>query len=390
MADLDIAIAGAGIGGLSAALLLSRSGRRVSLFERTAVPYEVGAGLQLSPNAGRILEQLGLGPALDRIAVRPQAIDLCSAQTGRAIVSLPLAQAAARYGAPYRVLHRADLQAILIEATDRDSGIDYHLAAPVADLAFENRQVTFSVSGRPLRANLMIGADGIRSTIRRIVDPSCEPILARRTAWRTTMPAEAASTELPRDRVSVFLGERNHVVVYPIRAGREINIVAIIEEDWLSDDWAEPGAAATITTLFRNTAPRLAETIAAGRDWTRWCLRAIDPANRWRRGRALLIGDAAHAMVPFLAQGAAMSIEDAAILARCLAQPDLDAEAALERYEKLRRPRVERVWRIARQTGRIYHMTPLTAPFRDTTMRTIGGERLLSRYDWLYGWKQNG
>ncbi|MBN8999706.1 MAG: FAD-dependent monooxygenase [Rhizobiales bacterium] len=389
MADLDIAIVGAGVAGLSAALLLSRGGSPVSVFERTAVPYQFGAGLQLSPNAGRILEQLGLGPALDRVAVRPVAIDLCSGQTGRTIVSLPLSHAAARYGSPYRVLHRSDLQAILIEAVLYDRTIDFQLAAPVTDVAAEGRQIGFSIKGKRVRADLMIGADGISSQVRTLVDPAATPILARRTAWRTTIPADSVPNEIPRDRITVFLMERSHIVIYPIRLGREINVVAIVEEDWLADGWAEHGEAAEIVARFRGSAPVVADTIAAGHDWTRWCLRAIQPSGPWFHGGAVLIGDAAHAMLPFLAQGAAMGIEDAAILTRSLANPALDREAALRRYDALRRPRVDRVWRSARQTGRVYHMTPLTAPFRDATMRALGGERLLARYDWLYGWRQN-
>jgi len=389
MAEFETVIAGAGIAGLTAALLLARSGRRVSVFERTAVHYEVGAGLQISPNAGRILEHLGLGAALDAVAVRPVAIDIYSATHPRPIVSLPLTGSAQRNGGIYRVVHRADLQAVLLAAVHRDPTIELALAAPLADLEPTPEGVSFSIAGRRHRARLMIGADGIGSVVRPVIDPSWNAAPARRTAWRTTIPAADAPADLARDRVSVFLNDRSHVVVYPIRSGREINIVAIVEEDWEGEGWAEPGDPAAIVARFRTAPTLLADIIAAGVNWTRWCLRAVEPSGRWHSDHAVLIGDSAHAMLPFLAQGAAMAIEDAAILARCLTRQPDDIEGALAQYESLRKPRVTRVWRAARQNGVVYHMNPIAAAFRDATMKALGGERLLARYDWLYGWKQN-
>ncbi|MCX5516128.1 monooxygenase [Kaistia algarum] len=390
MAEFETAIAGAGIAGLTAALLLSRSGRQVSVFERTAVHYEVGAGLQISPNAGRILEQLGLGPALDAVSVRPQAIDVYSGSHLKPLVSMPLASAALRLGAPYRVLHRADLQRLLLDAARADPSIRLALAAPITDVETLSGAISFSIGGTRHAAKLLVGADGIRSAVRHFVDPGQTEIAAQRTAWRTTIPAVEAPEELPRDHVSVFMNERSHVVAYPIRAGKEINVVAIIEEDWSGEGWAEPGDPDEITRFFRNASSVLTALINAGKAWTRWCLRAVEPSGPWHRGHAVLVGDSAHAMLPFLAQGAAMAIEDAAILTRCLAQPGFDTQAALQRYQALRQPRVARVWRAAQQNGTIYHMSPLAASFRDATMKALGGERLLARYDWLYGWKQNG
>lgn len=385
---MRIAIAGAGIAGLTTALLLARSGYGVDVFEQASSLSEVGAGLQISPNAGRILEQIGLGPTLDHLSTRPLAIDMRGAVSGRIIVSLPLAKASVRYGAPYRLIHRADLQGVLLNAAIADRGISLHLGSPIGDPESMPSGMRFTVDNVPHEVDLLIGADGVRSSIRTFVSGPNGRQIAGRTAWRSTFPAVRAPVDLPRDKTTVFLGDRTHVVVYPIRSGNEINVVAITEEPWAGDGWNEPGEAADLSAHFRNASSLLQETIAASSSWTRWCLSAVDPAGSWKHGRVALVGDAAHAMLPFLAQGAAMAIEDAAILTRAISRSAGDIDGALDRYEALRRPRVTRVWEAARQSGTIYHMSPLMAPFRDTTMKALGGERLLSRYDWIYGWRQ--
>ncbi|SHF29868.1 salicylate hydroxylase [Kaistia soli DSM 19436] len=389
MSVSTIAVAGGGIAGLTAALLLSRAGFRVEVFERADRLSEVGAGLQISPNAGRILDNLGLGPALDAVATRPEAIEMRGVQSGRAIIALPLARAAIRYGAPYRLLHRADLLDILLSAVAADPQIAVHLGSPVSNISETAAGLRFAAGDISRDADILIGADGVRSSVRaHLRGGPAEP--TGRTAWRTTIPTAAAPDGIARDRVTVFLGDRSHVVVYPIRSGREINVVAIVEEAWQGEGWSEPGDAAFIRQRFCGTADDLEDLIAAGSDWTRWCLCGVDANGPWQNGRIALIGDACHAMLPFLAQGAAMAIEDAAVLTRMLLRPDLPAEIALARYVAERRPRAARVAQAARQSGAIYHMSPLAAPFRDATMKALGGDRLLARYDWIYGWRQNG
>ncbi len=389
MSPRAIAVAGGGIAGLTTALLLARAGFPARVFERSSQFSEVGAGLQLSPNAGRILDHVGLGPALDAVAVRPEAIELRGMANGRLVVALPLAAAARRHGAPYRLVHRADLLAILVAAAKADVGITIRSDAAIGEVTETADAVAFTAGGTAQTADLLVGADGVRSSLRAALGGGpAEP--TGRTAWRATIPAADAPTDLARDRVTVYLGDRSHIVVYPIRAAREINIVAIIEEDWRGEGWNEPGDTALIRSRFRGSADEVEGLIGAPAAWTRWCLSGVDPSGPWQRGRVALIGDACHAMLPFLAQGAAMAIEDAAVLTRMLLRPGLPTEVALARYVSERRPRVTRVVQAARQSGSIYHMSPLAAPFRDATMRALGGERLLARYDWLYGWKQGG
>jgi len=195
-----------------------------------------------------------------------------------------------------------------------------------------------------------------------------------------------APRDLPQERTTVLLSRAAHVVIYPVRGGRQINVIVVIEEDWREDGWNAPGNADVLRQRFDQDGTRYIGRLAElDLPWTRWCLTEVDPGGAWSDGRIALIGDAAHAMVPFLAQGAAMAIEDADVLATELASAPVGE--ALQRYQAQRRPRVSRVWKAARQAGQIYHLGGAMAFARDMTMTALGGERLLRRYDWIYGWR---
>jgi salicylate hydroxylase len=388
MTQIRVGIAGAGIAGLTTALALSHRGIASTLFERASELSEVGAGLQISPNAGRILESLGLTTALDRAAVQPQAIDMRSGRTGDPIVTLPLGAAAAQaYGAPYRLVHRADLQALLLEAARSDPRITLNLGAEATGVSQSADAVSLTVNGTAHSFDCLIASDGVRSTLRDAVPGASPARKGGRTAWRTTIPIGAAPRDLPHERTTVLLNRAAHVVIYPVRGGRLINVIVVIEEDWDGPDWSAPGDADILRRRFDADSTRYVSRFTnIELDWTRWCLTEVDPRGSWVHGRIGLIGDAAHAMVPFLAQGAAMAIEDADILASTLAAGSPVAEA-LKSFEALRRPRVTRVWRTARQAGQIYHLGGPMAVARDLTMTGLGGQRLLERYDWIYGWQ---
>ncbi|MCX5578462.1 FAD-dependent monooxygenase [Kaistia terrae] len=387
MTPIRVGIAGAGIAGLTTALSLARRGIASTVIERTAQLSEVGAGLQISPNAGRILEGLGLGDALDRAAVFPEAIDMRSGRTGEPIVSLPLGEhARAAFGAPYRLLHRADLQSLLLEAVEADPRIELKLGVEARAVTQTPDGVTLSLDNGELGFDAMIAADGVRSRLKPAVAGASPPRPSGRTAWRTTIPVGIAPRDLPHERTTVLLSRAAHVVIYPVRSARLINIIIVIEEPWDNDDWSAPGDAAVLRQRFDSDSTRyISRLTGLDLQWTRWCLTEVVPTGAWVDDRIALIGDAAHAMLPFLAQGAAMAIEDADVLARELANAPV-AEA-LQRYQALRRPRVNRVWKTARQAGQIYHLGGAMAVARDMTMTALGGQRLLGRYDWIYGWK---
>ncbi|MCX5521103.1 FAD-dependent monooxygenase [Kaistia defluvii] len=384
-----VGIAGAGIAGLTTALSLARRGIASTVVERAPQLSEVGAGLQISPNAGRILESLDLTEGLDRAAVMPEAIDMRSGRTGEPIVSLPLGESARRaYGAPYRLLHRADLQSILLEAVQADPRIELRLGAEATAVRQTHENVTLSVGDETLDFDAMIVADGVRSKLKQAVDGALPSRPSGRTAWRSTIPVGVAPRDLPHERTTVLLCRDAHVVIYPLRGARLINIIVVIEEDWGDDTWSGPGAAEVLRQRFDQDSTRyISRLTKLDLQWTRWCLAEVEPSGVWVEGRVALIGDAAHAMLPFLAQGAAMAIEDADVLARELSNgPVADA---LQRYQALRRPRVMRVWKTARQAGQIYHLGGPMAVARDLTMTALGGERLLQRYDWIYGWQSS-
>ncbi len=397
-ASRTIFVAGAGIGGLTAALALAAQGFRIVVLEKAERLEEAGAGLQLSPNASRVLSDLGLRPRLAARAVTPDAVSLMSARSGGEVVRLPLGEAAgARAGAPYWVMHRADLQAALQAEVNEHPDIELRLGCQFEDAAPHAKGLTVVQRSAMTRqqevALALIGADGIWSAVRGHSFPNTQPQFSGLIAWRGTLDA----TQLPREytsrRVQVWMGPNAHLVTYPISAARQINFVAVVPGTWNRPGWSAPGDIGEIKNVF--SAARWPGTarmmIGAVDEWRKWALFTVPGGGEWSDGAIALLGDAAHAMLPFAAQGAGMAIEDAAVLAQCLSETQNEGgpsiSAALARYARLRRPRVSRVQRTARQSGRIYHLTGVAALARDLAIRLLGPQRMLARQDWIYDWR---
>ena len=393
-----IVVAGAGIGGLTAALSLAARGFRVVVLEKAERLEEAGAGLQLSPNASRVLIELGLQPRLAGRAVIPEAVSIMSARHGGEISRLPLGEAAGfRAGAPYWVVHRADLQAALAAAVNDNPDIELRLGCQFEDVAAHAKGLTVvqrsGMTRHQERATALIGADGIWSTVRQHLFPEVQPQFSGLIAWRGTLD----TTQLPREytsrRVQLWMGPNAHLVAYPISGARLINVVAVVPGTWNRPGWSAPGEAAEIKNAFasyRWPAPARM-MLSAVDDWRKWALFTAPEGGQWSEGAVALLGDAVHAMLPFAAQGAGMAIEDAAVLAKVLGEGEGDnaagIAAALKRYGQLRRARVGRVQRTARRNGTIYHLGGPAALARDWFIRAMGPQHMLARQDWIYDWR---
>jgi salicylate hydroxylase len=392
-----VLIAGAGIGGLTAALALAKQHIEVTLFDQAEKLEDVGAGIQLSPNATRVLVALGLAERLRPAIIQPSAIRLRSGPSGREIATMPLGAATLeRYGAPYWVIHRADLQQALIGAIADEPHIALTLGARVEDFTIDANGVRVTINrnsasqaGVGYSGAALIGADGLWSRVRALLGDGAAPRFAGRVAFRAIVPA----AELPpQDRepiVNLWIGPEGHLVHYPVRAGAAVNIVAVSRDRWQSPAWSTGAERDEALEGFprRSWALAARKLLAAPERWQKWSLYDRAPLRSWGRGPVTLLGDAAHPMLPFLAQGAAMAIEDAAVLAHEFARWPGDRSAALRNYETLRRLRTARMQHAARRNDFRYHLRRPAAFARDAVLKALGGERLLAHYDWIYRWR---
>ena len=393
---LHVVVAGAGIGGLTAAIGLARAGLRVTVLERAPVIDEVGAGLQLGPNATSILADFGVLDRVLKLALVPEALRIRSARSGDEIARLPLGPIAdMRWGAPYIVIHRADLQRALVEACAQDTDVRIETGMPVAGFAVTEDRVEIGVKQgsehRRFEADLLIGADGLRSIVRERIGLGMgdTPVWSGRTAWRAVLPAADAPKNALRFETNLWLGSRAHLVHYPLRQGEVVNIVAITEDRWRAEEapdlWSINGEAKHVAPRFSRWHRDARELVSAVRDWKRWPLFDRNPVAHWTMDRVALLGDAAHPMVPFFAQGAAQAIEDAGALRLAFGTHGRDIRAALAAYQTTRTARAGSIVIASRRQGAIYHLAGPAAFARDMTMRMLGPNRMLARLDWLYG-----
>jgi salicylate hydroxylase len=386
-----VIVSGAGIGGLTAALALAAGGFRAVVVEQAPRLEETGAGIQLSPNATRILAALGLAERLASVVVAPEAVRVRT-HRGRELVRVPLGAAVERrHGSPYWVVHRADLQAALLAAVRDNSDIALRLGARAEDFAVHANGVTVqtrSVAGAQEEHGIaLIGADGLWSPLRMRLGDARPPRFAHRTAWRAVLPAKPLIPEFREKVVSLWLGPDAHLVLYPINAGEAVNIVAIVRDEWHQPGWSAPGRPEELLPHYAQWPPVVRNLLGLPDRWLKWALYDRPRLRRWSKGPVTLLGDAAHPMLPFLAQGAAMAIEDAYVLAERLGQSPDRPDSAFRSYQRQRRRRTARVQRSARFNSRVYHLKWCAAWLRNRVLRQRRGEGLLRRYDWLYAWR---
>jgi len=388
----QVIVAGAGIGGLTAALALARNDFQVVVLEQAERLEETGAGIQLSPNATRLLIALGLGEKLRPHAVAPQALRVLNADNGREIVRMAIgAPAEQRYGAPYWSIHRGDLQATLAAAVAEQPSITLKLGMRLEDFADDAGGMTASVKGPAglyeERGVALLAADGLWSMARTRLGDAAPPRFAGRIAWRALVPASKVAPEFREPLIQLWLGRGAHLVHYPVKGGSVINVVAITDDAWSGTGWSEPANHFEVVPRFARWAPQAQSLIGLPEAWLKWALYDRAPLPHWSRRSVALLGDAAHPMLPYLAQGAAMAIEDAVVSAQCLARMPDNAAAALQIYETMRRARAGKVQGLAARNGARYHQTGFRSAVQNVALRIMGGARLLRHYDWLYDWR---
>jgi salicylate hydroxylase len=384
-----VVIAGGGIGGLAAALACARRGLPVQLLERAAQLSEVGAGIQIGPNVTRILQAWGLGDALAQVAAFPKRLQARDARTGQVLGSLRLGERAqALYGAPYATIHRADLQAMLHTAVQA-AGVQVRLGQTVQGWRETTGGLQVNTAEGPsVQADALIGADGVWSAVRQQLLGDAPARFTGHLAYRALVAQADLPAHLRSDQVTVWMGPRLHVVHYPVRSGQWLNWVAIVHgaKPDQAQDWDQAGNNQALMQAMGAVGADLHERLASVPAWRQWALHDRAPmagAHDMAQGRVALLGDAAHPMRPYLAQGAGMAIEDAQALAQCLSAGNATVPAQLQAYAQARWARNARVQARAIRNGRIFHAQGAVALGRNLSMRLMG-ERVMD-VPWLYG-----
>ena len=384
-------VVGGGIGGLTTALCLLQRGWQVTVLEAADALEETGAGLQMSPNAMKVLDALGLGPAIGAVAFEPEALELRLGQSGRRIFSIPVADAAKkRWGAAYLHIHRADLLATLEAAVRAFDTATVRLSAAVESYKTNASGAAIALaSGETLEADLVVGADGIRSGIRQQMLGDEAPRFTGNLAWRMVVPIDRLKTP-PPPTACVWAGRNRHAVTYRLRNGTLANLVGIVERtDWQGESWTEQGSRNEALADFGGWVPEVTEIIERSEAHFRWALFDRAPLRQWIDGHVALLGDACHPMLPFMAQGAAMAIEDAWVLADELEKRD-SVPKALIYYQSARHDRTSAMQAASRGNMKTFHHShPLAriATYAPIWVAGIGLPSFVrSRQDWIYGY----
>lgn len=382
---MKVLIAGAGLGGLTAAACLLRDGHEVRVFEQSAELGEIGAGIQLSANAVKVLDSLGIREEIDAAAVRPLAYEFRRFDTGEILNRVPLNEDHTHerlHGTPYYHVHRGDLHRVLANLVRRLDPDSIVLSARATGFSEHATGVALQVAdGREFPGEVLVGADGIRSVIRTSILGPAQPVYTGQAAWRAVVPAERLPPAMARHVVTVWCGPRNHAVIYYVRGGALLNFVGCHEREWEEESWTARRPWDELQQDYAGWNPEVQAIIdAMDRDQCfRWALNSREARDRWSSARATLLGDAIHPTLPYMAQGAVMALEDAAVLARCLGGKEPIPEA-LARYERHRAPRTARIVRESAEHGDLFHITDAAE------MRAAFAEKDIarSRREWLY------
>ncbi len=382
-------ISGGGIGGLACAIALAHRGQSCHVLEQANSFSEVGAGIQIGPNGMKLLAKWGLADLLHDKGATPAQIRICDGLSGQMLNCVPLGPTAGqRYGAPYKVFHRAELQSALLQKARSLPEITISTGFKVQNFTeYENHVEVLGANGQTHKGHLLIGCDGLWSPIRSQIHPDNNPVFYGKSALRAIIPRDRALAPFNKLETGLWMAPNAHLVHYPVLGGQAINVVAVICENFKEQDWSTPGLDRELLAHYDSwhEGPRNFLKDIAG--WQKWSLYAFAPLPHWSKGRVTLLGDAAHPPVPFLAQGGVMALEDAYVLAKALDQHRTDHSKAFQHYENQRRKRAYKVMDTAHKLGKIYHMKGLMRLARNTVLKASKPEKLLASYDWLYGFE---
>jgi len=383
---LSIVVAGGGIGGLAAACVLGRQGHEVTVLEQSSAFGEIGAGIQLGPNIFRMFDLLGLTEAIGKVAFFPTGLAMNDVRTGEQVIRVPLGDMAdAAYGYPYGVIYRVDIHNVFLEACKAQPTVKLRTSSKVEGYAQDGQGVTVKLAdGETLRADALIGADGLWSRVRQEVVGDGKPRVSGHIAYRAVLRRDEVPAHLWSDDVLLWGGEKTHLVHYPLRRGELFNLVAVFHSNKYDEGWNTFGDSAELTERFAQAVPQVRELLDKIETWKMWVLCDREPVKNWSDGRVTLLGDAAHPMLQYLAQGAGQAIEDAVVLGEALKHTGNDVASAFQKYQKARYLRTGRVQLTARFYGDIYNASGVARELRNRMFQSGEEAAGFAGLSWMY------
>jgi salicylate hydroxylase len=383
---LNIIVAGGGIGGLAAAYVLGRNGHKVTVLEQSAAFGEIGAGIQLGPNIFKMFDYLGLTEAVNRVAFFPPGMGMNDVRTGERVVRVPLADTAkAVYGYPYGLIYRVDMHNVFLDACKGQPNITLRTSSKVESFEQDATQVRAHLAnGETIEGDALIGADGLWSRVREAIVGDGKPRVSGHIAYRAVLKREEVPAHLWSDDVVLWGGEKTHLVHYPLRRGELFNLVAVFHSNKYDEGWNTFGDTAELTERFAQAVPQVKELLGKIETWKMWVLCDREPVKNWSDRRVTLLGDAAHPMLQYLAQGAGQAIEDAVVLGEALQNTQGDVAEAFQKYQKVRYLRTGRVQLTARFYGDIYHASGVTRELRNQMFQGGKESAGFAGLKWMY------